>query len=311
MCAFTLRSFPRNNNSRSTARAFTYDEISEVKTEGKHLLLNGNRFIKCDSEKQSEFFKIFIKKLLSEQTQNREKRICEFFATQFSKNEALTQLTLLNRVLIVLKWVSSILFVLIFFITPIAVYLYGLNHTIIPVAIIIFATDLFISAYYWHIHRIYYPSHYLERISNTIKMILCPPSCIRSVDLMAFSGMSRYHPLLLAHLLLPPDNFFAFAHTVIRDLNYPIRHETTDSRALAIASWHRMTELDACIKLLNKEYSMASDVFLAPPSWDGASFAYCPRCLCQFATQSRECPDCPGVELIPFTQISSLEKTHE
>lgn len=310
VCAFTLRSFPNNSRHSTTAKVLSYDEILEVKTEGKYLLLNGDRFIKCSSAEQAEFFEIFIKKVSSEQIQNREERIRKFLAAQFSIDEALTQLTHLNSISAVLKWICSGLFIFIYVIIPIVVNLYGLNRLIIPAAIIMFVTALFISAYYWHVHKIFYPSQLLERISNTARMILCPPTAIRAADFMTLKGMSQYHPLLLARLFLGSDSL-TFARTVISDLNYPLRHEIMDSRALAIISWHRTNELDACIKFLNKEYSITFDELLVPPSWDGVSSTYCPRCSCQFAAQSGECPDCPGVELVPFSHAQKLGKTHE
>ena len=311
VCAFTLRSFPSNSRYSTTATVLTYEEISEVKTEGKYLLLNGERFVKCGSEEQAELFEKFIKKVSCEHIQIREKHICEFFAAQFSKVEALTQLTHLKSILAVLKWNCSGLFIIIYVIIPILVNLYGLNRLVIPAAIIMIVTTLFISAYYWHVHKMFYPAQLLERTSNTLKMILCPPTAIRAVDLMTLKGMSQYHPLLLAGLFLGSDSFLTFARTVITDLKHPLRHEIMDSRAFAIISWHRTNELDACMKFLSKEYSITFYELLAPPSWDGVSSRYCPRCSCQFTTQSGECPDCPGVELLPFSHAQTLERTHE
>jgi len=310
VCAFTLQSFLGTDRPFQTGMVLPYEEISETRAEGKHLLLNGSRFAKCCTMEQAKSIAELIKRVSSELTEKREELIRESLVVQFTKDEALNHLAHVNNLAAGMRWTCSAFFIFLYVITPMIVSAYGHTLFVIPVAIVMLLSALFISATYFRAHKALYLSQSHERLSNVVKMIFCPPTAIRAVDLLTLNAMSRFHPVLLASLLLGSDSL-AFARVVISDLKHPIRHDLTDPRALSIVSWHAAYELDACTKFLEGQYSTTLDVLLAPPSWNGVSSAYCPRCSCQFATHSGECTDCPGVELLPFSVAQTSEETHE
>lgn len=305
ICDFTIQTLKGTARASQTGIVLTFEEISEAKTEGKYLLLNGSRFAKCCTIEQATSLAELIKNVSSSSTQNREKLIRESLVVQFSKDEAHNYLGRVNNLTDGIRWTCSAFFIFLYVITPMIVTTYGLTRFIIPVAIVMFVSALFISITYFQVHKALNFSHSHERLSNVLKMVLCPPTAIRAVDLLTLNAMSRFHPVLLASLLLGPDSL-TFAHAVIADLKYPICHDLDDPRALSIVSWYAAYELEACTKLLGEQYSTNLADLLAPPAWDGISSVYCPRCSSQLTTQSGECPDCPGVALVPFpvTQTS-------
>lgn len=310
VCAFTLQAFHDTGRPFQTGMVLAYEEISEPRADGKHLLLNGSRFAKCCTAEQAKSLAELIKRVSSEPTEKREKLIRGSLGTQFAKEDALNHLAQVSDLAAGMRWTCSAFFIFLYVITPIMVNAYGLIRFVIPVAVVMLLSALFVSVTYFRAHKALYPSQSHDRLSNVVKMILCPPVAIRAADLLTLNAMSRFHPVLLANLLLGSDSV-AFTRTVISDLKHPIRHDLTDPRALSIVSWHAACELDACTKFLEAHNSTTLDDFLAPPSWDGISSAYCPRCSCQFATRSGECPDCPGVELLPFLGVHTSEATHE
>ena len=310
ICDFTIQALKGTARPFQTGMVLTYEEVSEARTEGKYLLLNGARFAKCCTIEQAKFLAKLIKNVSSASTQKREQLIRESLVVQFSKDEALNHLTHVSNLTAGIRWTCSAFFIFLYIITPMIVTTYGLTWFVIPVAIVMFVSALFISIIYFRAHKALYSSHSHERLSNVLKMILCPPTAIRAVDLLTLNAMSRFHPVLLASLLLGPDSL-AFAHVVITDLQHPIRHDLYDSRALSIVSWHAAYELEACTKFLEEQDSTNLDDLRAPPSWDGVSSVYCPRCSCQFTTHSGECPDCPGVALVPFPVTQTSGETHE
>lgn len=159
---------------------------------------------------------------------------------------------------------------------------------------------LFISVSYFHAHKVLYPSLSNDRLVNFVKMILCVPAAIRAAALLTLHAMSRFHPVLLANIILGSHNE-ALTRAVIKDMHYPIRHALTDPIVLSIVSWHATCEIDACKNFLEAEDSAAFRDFLVLPDRDGVSSAYCPRCSCQFENRLDECPDCPGVKLLLFS----------
>lgn len=300
VCAFTLRAFPDTGRPFQTGMVLAYEEISESRADGKQLLLNGSRFTKCCTAEQAKSLAELIKRVSSERMEKREKLIRESLVVQFAKEEALNHRAHVSDLAAGMRWNCSAFFIFLYVIAPIMVSAYGLNRFVIPVAVVMLLSALFLSFTYFRAHKTLCPSQSHDRLSNVVKMILCPPVGIRAADFLTLNAMSRFHPVLLADLLLGSESA-AFTRAVISDLKHPIRHDLTDPRALSIVSWHTACELDICMKFLEAQNPTILNDLLAPPSWDGVSSTYCPRCSCQFVTRSGECPDCPGVELLPFS----------
>jgi len=309
VCAFTLQAFPERFRPFQSGTVLVYEEISESRPEGKHLLINGSRFAKCCSAEQAKSISELISRVSSEPMKKREKLIREFWELQFTKEKALKHFAKVSDLADGMRWGGSAFFIFLYVIIPIMVSAYGLTRLIIPVAVVMLLSALLISVQYFINHKTIFPAQSHERLSNVVKMILCPPVAIRAADLLTLKAMSRFHPLLLANILLGSHSI-EFERAVISDLKHPIRHDLTDSRAQSIVSWHASCELDICRKFFKEQYSETLEEFLTPPAWDGISSAYCPRCSCQFAMRSGECPDCPGVELLPFSVAHLSEATH-
>lgn len=310
VCAFTLQAFQGTGRPFQTGMVLAYEEISEARTDGRYLLLNGSRFVKCYTAEQAKSLAELIKHVSSEPTEKREKLILEFLLVQFAKEEAIKHLAQVSDLAAGMRWNCSAFFIFLYVITPIMVSAYGLNRLVIPIALIMLLSALFLSVRYFRAHKTLFPSQSHDRISNVVKMILCPPFAIRAADCLTLNAMSRFHPVLLANLLLGTDSV-AFTRAVISDLKHPIQYDLTDPRSSSIVSWYAACELDICTKFLEAQHATILHDLLGPPPWDGVSSAYCPRCSCQFATRSGECPDCPGVELLPFSGAHTSEATHE
>jgi hypothetical protein len=287
-----------------------YEEISEVTTDGKQLSLNGSPFVKCCTVEQAKSLAELIKRVSSEPIEEREKLLRESLVAKFAKNDAFNHLAYVNDLTTGVRWICSSFFIFLYVITPITVSVYGLNSLVIPVAFVMLLSSLVISIAYSRAHRTLYPIQSHDRLSNVVKMVLFPPSAIRAADLLTLNAMSKFHPVLLANLLLG-SNSSAFVRAVINDFKHPIRHDLTDPKALSIVYWHATHEFDVCKQFLETQSPIAVNDLLAPPSWDSVSSAYCPRCSCQFTTGISECSDCPGVELLQFSVAQTSEAKHE
>ena len=144
---------------------------------------------------------------------------------------------------------------------------------------------------------------------NVIQMALCPPVAIRTCDLLSLDAMSRFHPVLTGTLLLGNNAAF-FYGPIVRDMQYPLNCGRNDSAMLEITSWHADAERAAIASFLKTEQPSAFEDCFAPPAWDKVSTSYCPRCLCQFTISSGECPDCPGVGILPISDAQKKEPAH-
>lgn len=82
----------------------------------------------------------------------------------------------------------------------------------------------------------------------------------------------------------------------VLDLQHPLKHEVLDEIAEQTINWTTAGQLRACLKHVKSE-------LLAPSQREGNSKSYCPRCRCQFMVSAVECPDCPGVTLVAFSEV--------
>lgn len=300
VCAFTLQTIGDTGRPFQTGKVLRFEEISDSKADGKYLWLNESRFVKCGDAEQAASLAEWIQQLSSKSAENREAAIRRTWAAQFSKEDALKCHDRVRSLEAGIRWNCFIFFILLYGVAPIMANTYGLIRSIIPVAIVMLICALFISVSYFYAHKVLYHSLSNDRLVNFVKMILCPPAAIRAADLLTLHAMSRFHPVLLANIILGSHNE-AFTRAVIKDMHYPIRHDLTDPVALSIVSWHSACEINACKNFLEAEDSTAFRDFLVLPDRDGVSSAYCPRCSCQFENRLDECPDCPGVKLLLFS----------
>jgi hypothetical protein len=166
-----------------------------------------------------------------------------------------------------------------------------------------------IATQYYRAQKKLYPFKKADGIINFIKMILCPPVAIRAGNSLSLDTLSQFHPVVLGDILLG-SGATAFLSSQIKAMQYPLRFELSNPQALSIVTWFAAFELDAINAYIKREYKSSFTSFLLPPPWDGVSTAYCPRCSCQFAAFSNECPDCSGVRMLPIEPVSEKEENH-
>jgi hypothetical protein len=309
VCDLNLQSIGNVGESCLATQIFQYEDISEIGTDGKRIILNDMRFAKCATCEQAETLAQFIARLVHAPLENRGQMIHESFDALFNKEEAQKKLREILNAVANIRRLSSSLFVFLYLLVPVVTVLWGLHRTIIPAAMVMLATAIAISRGFLRAHQAIYPSRKGDRVGSVVKMICCSPVAIRAVDFVALDAMSCFHPILLADLLLETaDNLFSRAF--LGDLKHPLRHDSADPEALAIAQWYATAEFDACMKFLKMQKAESAEDLLRPPPWDGISSAYCPRCSCQFTLRSGECPDCPGVQLLPLSALSTAEVAH-
>jgi hypothetical protein len=289
-----------------TGRVLLYEQIDDVRTDGKNLMLNGTRFSKCASLDQADAFAKLIKQVAQEPVEIREKTIREFIAALFSKADALTRLEQASDMASEIRWTGLAFFMFLYVLVPVMTSIYGFIRFFIPVvAAMLFSASL-VAVQYARAHKRLYPMKKSERIGNIVKMVLCPPLAIRAADLLSLEAISCFHPILVGTLLLGNDTP-VFHHSLIRDLQYPLQHNHTDPQTLSIVSWYSAVERDAVTNFLKLECSTTFDDFFTPPLWDEFSTVYCPRCSCQFAGSVGDCPDCPGVGTLPISETKQTE----
>jgi hypothetical protein len=114
--------------------------------------------------------------------------------------------------------------------------------------------------------------------------------------------LAEFSPLTVASLL-PCRGEEQFVRGFVLDLQHPLKHEITGAKAEETISWMAAQQLRSSLALVDRVQRFKD--LLGPAEREGESVSYCPRCEEQFVTGAGdECPDCPGVGLVVFSQTA-------
>ncbi|HEU4340643.1 MAG TPA: hypothetical protein VFU31_03650 [Candidatus Binatia bacterium] len=286
----------------------TFDEINCCSAEGKSLIINQAQSVNCGSFDQARSICNLINAAVPISRVERKRLVGSFIARRFARDQAGRRLNAAAGRLKVIRIACSVFFLFLFVIVPLVVIFsgYGLNHLIIPIALIMIGLTVPISVLYYFAHKELYPDLKEERVTNLVKMALCPPGAIRAADLLAADVVASFDPVVIASLL-GPNGMDKFVASYSRDLKFPIKHELSEPRSLEITEWYNNALLECTVQYLAQmDNGHWKNLFAAPPRDEG-SLSYCPRCQSQFNIVDADCPDCRGIALCAYGQ-NSLEE---
>ncbi len=302
ICAYNSQTLNSIDRPHQTGASLEYKNIYSVKQINKDIYINKALFVKCKIIYHAELIIDVLSRIILLPEDDR---------GIFIKNQLqrLCQLPKVNEIIGKYKYDSLTLRILCFtwlffmiIVFPLIVWKYSLLKIVIPIIILTIYFTLVISIEFYRLHKLWYPSDREDRVNTLIKMILCPPSAVSANDKLTLKLVSFYDPLCLGLYFLSKEYFSNFAQRLILDLKYPIKLELSDDISLAINLWHR--------KNLNEIYNIFLEenfkdtIKFIPNRLDNENKTYCPRCLCQFNLENGECPDCIGIKLVAFNNLS-------
>jgi hypothetical protein len=279
---------------------FSIDQIKDVYRVERKVLINDIVFCKCDYFVQAESIVMLIRDLRQSSNNRRDILIREFWKKQYNLDTARSLYSKLLERSKSLKICSNTLFVFLFILSPIIKSFIGINLAIICVGVVMFLLAIVIARTFYRCHRDIFRSQKIDRIIETIKMIVCPPIAIRSADQLSINTLSEFNPLVLAYIFLCSEKFKAFSAEYLRCLKHPIIDSSIDKQVLDVIEWQNMVLLDMTEEFLKTVKHDPEQLLFPPIPKETTSVAYCPRCLTESNNNNGECPDCVGVTLIPY-----------
>ena len=302
ICAFNPQTVPSGvRPPGQSGRFLLFSDISSSITEGADLLVNNHSFAKCANAKQARRISKLINAMVIAKPVDREGMVRGYIANQFAADEAAAVLQEAAVIMRPLRWMCSISFLFLFVLTPILVSTLGLLRLFITVGVVLVLLTIQITILFYRAHTTLYEDYRSERVESAIKMVLCPPVAIRSVDFLTRNLLSEYSPVVVARLLAR-DGADELVRAFIRDLRHPLKHELSPEAAADIVSWASAEQLRHCLEYVQD----TSQVFVDSTQPEGDSVSYCPRCRSQFVIPSGECPDCPGVARVAFSKSGQI-----
>lgn len=307
VCAFNSQTLPSGARpATQTGEFLPFSAIQKSETDGVYLVLNGQKFAKCATPKQAKAIAEIITAVSTAKVSKREALVRSWLTKQFDARAATRLWREAEESIGVIRWACSIFFVFMFVGLPVLVTLYGLEQLIIPLAVGILALAVQIAFLFFRAHRRLFPGETQERFESLVKMIVCPPVSLRAADVLTRNLLTGYSPIVVANVLAGPSTGARqFARDFVLDLQHPLKHEITDEKAVETINWMNAAQLKACIDHVERDGRVKVESLLQAAEREGESVSYCPRCGVQFVTGAGdECPDCPGVELVAFSETA-------
>lgn len=307
ICTYNSQTFSGTARPIQTPLTFRFNEINTAHADGKSLVVNGAVISNCESDSQASQLAALLTRLSATTDENRCSVVLDFLTNSLDRTRADTILVDVVSQTGSLCIFCNLLFAFLLILTPTVLALYGLGKFLFPIVGSIVVCILQISIEFYIAHKNFYPEQGFDRISNVIKMLLCPPVAIRARDLILTPALSSFNPLIVGDLMLERREYQRFVEGFMRDLKYPIIEDGLDSTALSIVAWHNKALFHECEQYLRGVAKIDIDVFAPPLKTDSHAESYCPRCRNQFTKREGECPDCSGVKLLRFGVSSGLD----
>ena len=304
VCAFNSQTLSSGARPPTQTGDFLpFSAIQKTGTDGAYLLLNGQKFGRCATPKQAKALANTIEAVRTAKVSKREALVRSWLTKQFDARGARRLWSEADESIGLIRWTCSVFFVFMFVGLPILVTFYGLEQLIIPLAVGILALAVQTAILFFRAHRKLFPAESQERFESMVKMIVCPPVSLRAADVLTRNLLTEYSPIVVANVLAGADAAGQkFARDFVLDLQHPLKHEVTDEKAAETISWMNTVQLKACLEHVRRDGQVTVESLLQAAEREGESVSYCPRCGVQFvAGAGDECPDCPGVGLVAFS----------
>lgn len=286
-------------------------DIADVSINSGDLWINGQLFCKGRAYHNLEALAELIEELRTKAPDDRIASIEAFWTQQMDLEGARGEQASFRSKTARLRAFCNAQFIYLYMVLPCLMSVYGVSRLLLPAALLMILLAVQVAVEFSAVHKRLYPAEKGVRVSNAIKFVLCPPVCIRALDLLMRHSNSRYHSLTLGALLLPVTSGEAFIGGVLRDLRHPITTTETQEVVGTICQWQNATVERVASKYLSPVAGCIENLNKPPIPQASDCRSYCPRCLAEFTLEYGDCPDCPGVPLVPFVACPVSEKCTE
>ena len=292
---------PKNKAAQNTDADYKYIDfksISKIEVADRDIKVDQEKFLRFQTAHQADKAGSLLNDVTGTSIDEREGVIRDFLNESLDLDHAKTIFEQCNHDVRLLKILCNILFFYLFLFSPIIISFTKIVSLLIPIACGMFIIAIQICIEFFSLHKKYFPSYGEERITSLIKMILCPPVSIKSMDLITKDLLGSYNPIVLGKLLLSHKEFNELYEKTVRHLKYPVFKKAISKKASRVIIWQNQLLLKMLPEIFGRSQISPSDFVAVPDTKDVRS--YCPRCLCQFTSTGGECPDCQGIKLVGF-----------
>ena len=281
-------------------RFVAWDAVKECTLDNKSLHINGLRFVKAASVPQARLLHALLTKLAKLPTpEERTAAIDAAVASLFDETRFTAEYRRCRRCSVVVLACCTLLMGYIFLAVPGALIWKASvpAYMLVPGYVgLILATMLSFFITHWLLGR-----ERGERWSATLTMLVSPADAMHARDVLFRPLGSNCHPLVLAHVLCPPDRFREWAQAAVLDLHFPTDDAIAERAADVVSTetWFRQ-RLGSAVEWYVEGTGLPPAELTRPPAPDDANCqSYCRRCQGQHVIAEGRCSWC-DLPLTPF-----------
>jgi hypothetical protein len=270
--------------------------VKSVARDGREVLVNDELFLRALSPYVARSIVKWLREVKDAPEGRRDAIIGRALAASFDETKIRARVQEFEKQSGHLRSLANSLFILLYLLAPILVWRFGFLNVVWPLLAGLLAHTVALAFLFRRAHGQLYPNNHAERFTPFLTMLLAPPSAIRATDALGKHLLEDYHALAVAHVLLPPEQFRAFARRVLLDLHHPLfpLHPTADVLAVKTEQSFREALLAEAEDFAKRAGLKLEELLRPPARSESAHTAYCPRCEAQFLTHDSVCMDCGG-----------------
>ena len=280
-----------------------YEEVVKIEAHGKVVKVNGEAFIKFPSSTNAEQMRQMLQELTCLEASSRRQKIREFLdeTTNLQEIRAIRDN---HQPLAHIKILSSVLFVNVFVIFPLALYSGLSSYMILPVVVYLsICVYLLIVIMAYFARRTLFGTKAAQTVLVMMPTILSPVTAIHIVKKLTKDIYTRFDYTAVAAALLPSEAF----QSVMREELLQIAYAKEEKQNAEVKEFWSLRE-KALLALLAKTGIRMEQLLTPPKRQDPSAASYCPLCLSEYRPGVEKCADC-GIDLREFDD-NALEPGH-
>lgn len=289
----------------------SYNEIKTIDINGKEILINNKSFGELPSTLYAQKIKENILKIRKMQFWEREVFISEIIKGLFDVESVKNKQKNFKNNSLLLLISCNLLYIIIFFVFPLGVFMFGLLRIIVFMFTIIYFFTLVTIIIY--ITACLKMQSFSKRslLRDSLMMMICPLDAVRALDKIGKTFFIPFHPVAIAAVICEKCQYKKILKKCSLDLLFPIKPNLKNAKALKTFHWYRNECLVRLQEIIQQDGIDIADFFVKPDLQDKDCVSYCPRCGSQYSIENGECSDCSGVKLTPINSVSPImEKKH-
>jgi len=220
MLAFAAANINSGARTQQTGALVSFGELRTVEVHGRKLLLNGQMFLKAATPTFADYLAGKIRELMKIPNEERPRFIEKLVKATFDTRNIEARFQQFRKATNCTRLLTNSLFAYLFGFAPALIWTVGLSQSWLGLLIGLFLFTLATALFFRSAHKWFHPAAEDERFTHFVTILLSPATAIRANDVLSRPLLETFHPLAIAKIFCPEEEFHSFARRVLIELRH-------------------------------------------------------------------------------------------